>query len=104
MGKIAAVLSASFAFLVAAPLQLSAQSTAHDSGGHNFSYHFSEEFNTRCAQWGEDGLKSILNSKIEKLAGMPINQWGQMLLDEMSRFREGIPISDDITIVSGRMI
>jgi hypothetical protein len=35
----AAVLSASFAFLVAAPLQLTAQSTARDSGDYNNSFH-----------------------------------------------------------------
>jgi CheY-like chemotaxis protein len=63
-----------------------------------------EEFNSKGGQWGEDGLKSFLSSRIGKLAGMPINQWGQMLLDEMNRYREGIPISDDITIVCGRMI
>jgi hypothetical protein len=39
MGKIAAVLTTIFAFLVAAPLSVSAQSSARDSGGYNNSYH-----------------------------------------------------------------
>jgi hypothetical protein len=39
MGKTAAVLSAIFAFLVAAPLALTAQSTARDSGCYNNYYH-----------------------------------------------------------------
>jgi hypothetical protein len=39
MGKIAAVLSAIFAFLVATPLPASAQSSATDSGGYKFSYY-----------------------------------------------------------------
>jgi hypothetical protein len=38
MGKIAGVLSAIFTLLVAAPLQLTAQSTARDSGGYNNSF------------------------------------------------------------------
>ena len=37
MGKIAGVLTAMFAFFVAAPLQLTAQAVARDSGDYNNS-------------------------------------------------------------------
>ncbi len=63
-----------------------------------------EEFNSKCEEWGEAGLKSFLSGRMGKLAGMPVNQWGQMLLDEMNRYREDILINDDITIVCVRMI
>jgi len=63
-----------------------------------------EEFNSKYVEWGENGLKSFLSSRMGELAGMPINQWGQMLLDEMNRFRGDALINDDITIVCVRMI
>jgi hypothetical protein len=40
MGKIAAFLSTIFAFFVAAPLPVVAQSSARDSGDYNNFYHF----------------------------------------------------------------
>ena len=63
-----------------------------------------EEFNSKGGQWGEDALKLFLKSRIVKLEGMPIKEWGQMFLDEMNHNREEIPISDDITIICVRMI
>jgi phosphoserine phosphatase RsbU/P len=63
-----------------------------------------EEFNSKWEEWGEEGVTSFLKSRMGELAEMPIDQWGQMLLDEMNRFCGGTMINDDITIVCIRML